>query len=191
MCAPATDQPRTTEKGTRVKQTLCGEWVGVATVLRKVVQVQASSEDDPSRLIWLPRGHLGTPGNRNRHGNRRLSVQIELSVALYIATNHDDVACRSPGPDCPDKSSPLSSSSGGLQIDSYVKVCWVTFYICIICTQREAKSGSASANVSMAEATTLELDPLSTSYPVPPPPAATISSAALTNVDSCVLFVPR
>ncbi|XP_058122343.1 uncharacterized protein LOC131293164 [Anopheles ziemanni] len=33
-----------------------------------------------------------------------------------------------------DKSSPLSSSSGGLQIDSYVKVCWVTFYICIICT---------------------------------------------------------
>uniref|UniRef100_A0AAG5DF80 Ig-like domain-containing protein n=1 Tax=Anopheles atroparvus TaxID=41427 RepID=A0AAG5DF80_ANOAO len=33
-----------------------------------------------------------------------------------------------------DKSSPLSSSSGSLQIDSYVKVCWVTFYICIICT---------------------------------------------------------
>ncbi|XP_049549374.1 uncharacterized protein LOC125960179 [Anopheles darlingi] len=33
-----------------------------------------------------------------------------------------------------DKSSPLASSSGGLQIDSYVKVCWVTFYICIICT---------------------------------------------------------
>uniref|UniRef100_A0A182V283 Uncharacterized protein n=1 Tax=Anopheles merus TaxID=30066 RepID=A0A182V283_ANOME len=33
-----------------------------------------------------------------------------------------------------DKSSPLASSSGSLQIDSYVKVCWVTFYICIICT---------------------------------------------------------
>ncbi|XP_052867395.1 uncharacterized protein LOC128273467 [Anopheles cruzii] len=33
-----------------------------------------------------------------------------------------------------DNSSPLSSSSGTLQIDSYVKVCWITFYICIICT---------------------------------------------------------
>uniref|UniRef100_A0A182SNE6 Uncharacterized protein n=1 Tax=Anopheles maculatus TaxID=74869 RepID=A0A182SNE6_9DIPT len=100
-----------------------------------------------------------------------------------------------------DKSSPLASSSGGLQIDSYVKVCWVTFYICIICTvmvysirylMREAKSGAGSANASLAEGTALELDPLPSSYPVPPPPsAATISSSALLNVDSCVLFVPR
>ena len=106
-----------------------------------------------------------------------------------------------------DKSSPLASSSGSLQIDSYVKVCWVTFYICIICTvmvysirylmvtwpqQREAKSGAGSANVSMAEGTALELDTLPSSYPVPPPPsAATISSPALVNLDSCVLFVPR
>ncbi|XP_055589586.1 uncharacterized protein LOC129741820 [Uranotaenia lowii] len=33
-----------------------------------------------------------------------------------------------------DKSSPPSSSSAGMVVGSYVKVCWITFYICTICT---------------------------------------------------------
>ncbi|XP_065075235.1 uncharacterized protein LOC135698993 isoform X2 [Ochlerotatus camptorhynchus] len=33
-----------------------------------------------------------------------------------------------------DKASPPSSSSAGMVVGSYVKVCWITFYICTICT---------------------------------------------------------
>ncbi|XP_052564293.1 uncharacterized protein LOC120430152 isoform X2 [Culex pipiens pallens] len=33
-----------------------------------------------------------------------------------------------------DKASPPSSSSAGMVVGSYVKVCWITFYVCTICT---------------------------------------------------------
>ncbi|XP_055635641.1 uncharacterized protein LOC129775228 [Toxorhynchites rutilus septentrionalis] len=33
-----------------------------------------------------------------------------------------------------DKSSPPSTSSAGMIVGSYVKVCWITFYVCTICT---------------------------------------------------------
>ncbi|XP_058448864.1 uncharacterized protein LOC131428837 isoform X1 [Malaya genurostris] len=33
-----------------------------------------------------------------------------------------------------DKSSPPTTSSAGMMVGSYVKVCWITFYICTICT---------------------------------------------------------